>query len=77
MPADLATRPDVTHARWIAIVHYRTQAGLVDVQHDMLELEELQDLVERGPHWDTIHKIDIRRADGGDRLLTVEEAARL
>jgi hypothetical protein len=67
----------VTTARWIATVYYRTSAGLVDVTHDMTELEELQTLVERGPHWDTIDRIEIVRADGCDRALTIEEAATL
>jgi hypothetical protein len=64
-------------ARWIATVHYRTSDGLVDVQHDLIEIDELQDLVERGPHWDTIERIGIVRATGCDRQLTVEEAAKL
>lgn len=75
--SDVMDRLDVTCARWIATVHYRTENGLVDVQHDMLEIDELQDLVERGPHWDTIERIDIVRADGADRALTIEEAGRL
>lgn len=68
---------DVTHVRWIATVHYRSDSGLVDVEHDLLELEELHDLVERGPHWDTIDRIEIVRADGRNLALTIEEAERL
>jgi hypothetical protein len=75
--SDVAERPNVTLARWIATVHYRTAGGLVDVQHDLEEIEELQELVERGPHWDTIERIEIVRADGCERRLTVEEAAAL
>lgn len=67
----------VTTARWIATVHYRTEAGLCDVTHDLLELHELHDLVERGPHWDAIDHIEIVRADGRERELTVEEAQEL
>ena len=63
--------------RWIATVFYRTNGGLVDVQHDLEEIDELQILVERGPHWDAIDHINIVRADGADRELTVEEAAEL
>ncbi|MDH7973728.1 hypothetical protein QH494_16165 [Sphingomonas sp. AR_OL41] len=70
-------RPRTTLVRWIATVHYRTAGGLVDVQHDLEEIEELQNLVEQGPHWDTIERIDIVRADGCERQLTVEEAAQL
>lgn len=67
----------VTHVRWVATVHYRSQAGVIDVQHDLLEIEELHDLVERGPHWDTIDRIEIVRADGRARALTLEEAKQL
>lgn len=63
--------------RWIATVYYRTRAGLVDIVHDLHEIEDLHDLVEAGPHWDAIHKIDIRRASNTEQLLTVEEAAQL
>lgn len=73
----VTTDAGVGLVRWIATVFYRTELGLVDVQHDLGEIEELQDLVEAGPHWDTIEKIQIVRADGCDRKLTVEEAERL
>ncbi len=63
--------------RWIATVWYRTERGFVDVVHDMSEIVELHDLVERGPHWDAIDHIDIVRADCADRSLTIEEAAKL
>lgn len=74
---EVMDRPEVKFVRWIATVHYRMESGLVDVAHDMEELDELQDLVERGPHWDTIDRIEIVRADGSNRNLTVEEAEML
>ncbi|MFT8953637.1 MAG: hypothetical protein ABF979_15355 [Gluconobacter sp.] len=74
---DVIERPDTTFVRWIARVFYRSENGLVDVQHDMEELEELQDLVERGPNWDTIEKIEIRRAVPSQDLITIEEARQL
>jgi hypothetical protein len=74
---EVMERCEVTVARWIATVHYRMDAGLVDVSHDLLELDELHDIVERGPHWDAIDHIDIVRADGAEQALTVEQAARL
>lgn len=75
--SEVMERPETTTARWIATVHYRMEAGLVDVQHDMVELEELQDLVECGPDWDTIDRIEIVRADGAERKLTIEQAERI
>lgn len=74
---DVLDKAPVTNARWIATVFYRADLGLVDVQHDLLELEELHDLVERGPHWDTIDKIEIVRADSRENGLTLEKAQRL
>jgi len=66
--------------RWTATIHYRTDAGELLVQHDLREIEELHMLVERGPHWDTISRIEIVRAgytrDGGPDF-TVEAAAKL
>lgn len=42
--------------RWSAVVHYRSDSGLVEVPHDIEELAELQDLVERGPDWNAIER---------------------
>lgn len=63
--------------RWRATVVYRTDRGPLDVTHDLHELAELHDRVERGPHWDTVVEIRVVRVghvEGAD--LTVEEAAR-
>ena len=67
-------KPDTRFVRWIATVHYRSELGLIDVQHDIEELQELQDLIECGPNWDAIDRIEIVRADGRERGLTIEEA---
>ena len=42
---------------WSAVVTYKTDAGSLEVTHDIEELEELQ--VERGPDWNAIIKIEI------------------
>ena len=76
--ADILDAPAHTRiVRWIAIVNYRTESGVVDVQHDLEELSDLHDLVEAGPHWDTIINIDVRRSDLSFASLPVEEAAEL
>lgn len=73
-----AARTFVTNPRWMATVHYRAEAGLIDVTHDIDEIADLHDLVERGPHWDTIDRISVVRAVVGAPLtLTVEEAEKL
>jgi hypothetical protein len=64
--------------RWHATIHYRTNAvGTVDVEHDLDELEDLHDLVEAGPHWDTIEKIVVLRGETLVPDLTVEKALTL
>lgn len=62
-------------SRWYAVVTYRHAAGPVDVPHDLEELGELQDLVELGPHWGTIERIEVTYRGIGVGL-TVEDAAR-
>jgi hypothetical protein len=49
--------------RWTATVYYRLDAGLLDVTHEIEELEELAALVERGPNWFTIDRIEIKLID--------------
>jgi hypothetical protein len=64
--------------RWKAVVHYRADAGPVDITHDLDEIEDLHDLVEAGPHWDTILRIEITRVNHCDAAdLSVENAMTL
>ena len=64
--------------RWMATIWYRTENGLVNVDHYIEEIEELHNIVERGPHWDTVNGIVIKRINHVDsRTLTVEAAERL
>ena len=53
-----ATRERFT--RWKATLWYRTDSGLIDVEHILEELEELQEIVERGPDWYAMERIEIR-----------------
>jgi hypothetical protein len=62
--------------RWRASVLYRHDAGLKSKVFDILELEEIHDLVEAGPHWGTVVNINITLLST-DWTLTVEEAAHL
>jgi hypothetical protein len=64
--------------RWVATIHYRSELGTIPVEHDVEELDEIYDLVEAGPDWNTIEKIEIvlaRVVHGG--IITLEEAERL
>jgi len=44
--------------RWKAVDTYKLATGPVDVEHDIEELDEIADLIERGPDWNSL--IDIR-----------------
>jgi len=49
--------------RWTVIAWYWTDAGLIDVETMIDELDELQDLIERGPNWYALDRIEIRLSD--------------
>jgi hypothetical protein len=72
--ATTLTRPSAKTARWQATINYRTDAGICDVDHAIDELSELEELVERGPDWNTIISIKIVLTDPSDVDLTVEQA---
>lgn len=64
--------------RWRAVVTYRHETGPADVEYHLEELFDLHDLVEHGPHWDTIENIRIERINHVDSpTLTVEHARTL
>lgn len=46
--------------RWIASIEYRSLSGVVDIDVPVEEIDELQDIIERGPDWNTIIRIVIR-----------------
>jgi len=65
-------------ARWRAVIRYHTEAGSVEVTHFLSEIADLHDIVEYGPHWDTVLKIEIFRINHlEDTFLTVEASLRL
>jgi hypothetical protein len=64
----------MTHTpRWKATITYSTDGGPNEVVHDFEELYALHNLVERGPDWNAIIKIEIVLADRSYDV-TVEEA---
>jgi hypothetical protein len=74
--SETLTKPEVTTARWKAVIYYRSEAlGLVDVEHGIEELEELQDIVERGPDWNTIDRITITLDRVCTEGMTLEQGA--
>lgn len=69
--------PDIRPLRWKAVVLYRMDGGqFVDVEHFFEEIAELDDLIERGPHWDTLIRCTITlNRPARDARLTLEKAA--
>lgn len=63
--------------RWHVEVDYRTDNGINTVPHEVEEIEDLHDLIERGPDFYTIQKIVIwPQGKCASNTLTVEEAAK-
>ena len=49
--------------RWTATVTYRHDGGDRKVHHQFEEIEDLHDIIERGPDWNCIKKITVRLSD--------------
>ncbi len=61
--------------RWAATITYKTDNGPLEVDHVFQELEDLHDLVERGPNFFAIEKIVVTiNAGPFETTPTVEEA---
>lgn len=66
--------------RWRAEISYRHSDGLNHAPRQVFleELFQLHDVVEQGPHWDTIEGIQIARINHNESpTLTVEQAEQL
>ncbi|MGY2995473.1 hypothetical protein [Mesorhizobium sp. URHB0026] len=59
------------------VLTYRADAGPVDVHHDIEELRELEDIVERGPDWRTLVDAVVTLNRHREPSLTVEQAEKL
>jgi hypothetical protein len=46
--------------RWLAVITYRSPNGPIDVDHHFEEMGELHSIVERGPDWNEIERIEVR-----------------
>lgn len=65
-------------ARWKATLFYRTEAGPIDIEQELVEVGDIHEIVERGPHWDTLIRIEIVRINHNEsETLTVEQAEKL
>ena len=68
-----------TDARWHAVVQYRRAVETpMRVEIYLEEIGDIHDHIERGPHWDTVEIVEIRRINHIESpSLTVEQAAEL
>ena len=74
----MPTETDSSLAHWKALVQYRSDAGLINVEMFLDEIYDLHGRIEHGPHWDTVHHIDIQRINHiQSPSLTVEQAQKL
>lgn len=75
LPASLMVEPEAG-PRWRGYVTYWSAKGDILVEHDFEEIQDLQQIIEAGPDWNTIRDMTIvlrrRTTPLGD---TVEEAA--
>jgi hypothetical protein len=66
-PNDLSRTP-----RWICTVAYRTHGGLLQVEHALEELSLLHGIIEDGPGFYTIDRIEVRTA--ASSTMTIEQS---
>lgn len=64
-------------ARWTAIIYYRTELGIIDVEHQIEELDMLHTVVEQGPDFHTVDRIEIRHTKNPSPTLTIEQSEKL
>lgn len=77
MITDTPVAAEVGHSRWHVTIFYYYYAGIVGTTHDLAEIEDLQNLLERVPHAEAIKEIYVARVLPASAALTAEEAARL
>lgn len=63
--------------RWHVEIIYRTEAGENVVAHYIEELDEVAEIVERGPDWNTIISISIDLVRVCTPGLTVEKSEQI
>lgn len=56
----MSTTNSKKHYRWVVVITYNSKEGPIDVQYQIEELFELHNIIERGPRFSTVEKIEIR-----------------
>jgi hypothetical protein len=63
--------------RWIAQINYRFDNGIRGVLIGFEEFGDLGEVIEQGPHWDSVVSINVERLRDADETMTVEKASSL
>lgn len=67
----------MSEKRWAVTIQYRRDRDFDNRRFELEEIVELDQLVEEGPHFDTINQIVIRRINCTHPGLTIEAAEKL
>ena len=59
----------MSNKRWLLTIIYRCKTGPCVVDYDIEELEEIADIVERGPDWNAIMGIDVELQDPDESVV--------
>lgn len=70
MPAPTEEKPP----RWIANINYRFDEGVRGILIGFEEFSDLGEVIEQGPHWDSVVDITVQRLRDADETMTVERA---
>jgi len=64
--------------RWKAVIDYRTDEGVISVEHYFEEISDLHLIVEHGPDWNLLIRctITLNRSDDGEEQNSVGKALR-
>jgi hypothetical protein len=76
-PFAYGTAEPEPRSRWRAIITHRTEHGTTTIERLLEELVDLDRVVEQGPHWDTIVKMEVFRFDPLYDNLTIEGAQKI
>lgn len=60
--------------RWRVIIRYYSDVGEIDVEHALEELDDLGELIERGPNWYCLKGIVITHVRRPEETMTIERS---
>lgn len=76
-PGYYMTEEDDQPPRWMATIHYRFNEGIRGIVIGFEEFTDLGQVIEQGPHWDSVVNITVERLRDADPTMTVEKGAEL